>query len=43
METDTQDSNGGLEFRWVQTFQFRMFLHDEILSFTTNIIFSLFL
>ena len=34
METDTQDSNGGLEFRWVQTLQFRMFLH-EILSFTS--------
>ena len=25
METDTQDSNGGLEFRWVQTLQLRMF------------------
>ena len=34
METDTQDSNGGLEFRWVHTLQFRMFLH-EILSFTS--------
>ena len=46
METDTQDSNGGLEFRWVQTLQLRMFLY-AILCFTSftcdgRILFSLF-
>ena len=38
METDTQDSNGGLEFRWVQTLQLRMFLHATLCftSFTCH-------